>query len=93
MSEAVRITVRLTPRASRNEIHGWGVGPEGDKVLKVSVTAVPEKGKANKALIDLLAKSWRIPKSAIMIIRGETDRNKILEIKSFSGSFEPETLP
>ena len=92
MSDAVRIAVRLTPKASRNEVLGWATGPDGGKVLKVSVTAVPEKVKANKALIALLSKNWGIPKSAIDIARGETDRNKILEIKGFSGLFESETL-
>jgi uncharacterized protein (TIGR00251 family) len=72
--------VRLTPKASRSGIQEWVMDENGAPCLKVSVTAVPEKGKANKALIDLLAKEWRIPKSAIAIIRGETDRNKILQI-------------
>jgi uncharacterized protein YggU (UPF0235/DUF167 family) len=72
--------VRLTPKAARTAISGWAVDEQGNSYLKASVTAVPEKGKANKALIELLAKEWRIPKSAIAIIRGETDRDKILQI-------------
>lgn len=53
---------------------------EGNHVLKASVTAVPEKGKANEALIRLLSKEWKIPKSSFVIEKGETDRNKILSV-------------
>ncbi len=81
MSETTRITVKLTPKASKNEVQGWIEGPEGQKMLKVSVTAVPEKGKGNKALIALLSEYFGMPKSAFRIIRGETERVKIIEIQ------------
>lgn len=74
--------VKLTPKAAKNEVKGWAEGPDGIKLLKVSVTAVPEKGKANKALIEILSKYFHVPKSAIEITRGETDRIKILNIDS-----------
>ncbi len=77
----VRLNVRLTPKASRDAIQGWTQDAAGNPVLKASVTAVPEKGKANKALIELLAGEFDIPKSTIEIVRGETDRNKQLIIK------------
>ncbi len=76
------LTVKLTPKAAKNEIKGWADGPDGAKFLKVSVTAVPEKGKANKALIALLSAHFKIPKSAFEIMRGETDRIKIISISS-----------
>lgn len=75
-----KIQIKLSPKASRNAINGWEMDAEGQRLLKVSVTAVPEKGKANKALIALLSKSWRIPKNNIEIIRGETDRLKLLRL-------------
>ena len=75
-----RLAVRLTPRASHNRIEGIVDEADGRASLKVSVTAVPEDGKANKALIALLAKSWKIPKSAFDIISGATDRRKTLLI-------------
>ena len=75
------ITVKLTPKASRNEVNGWREGADGQNILKCAVTAVPEKGKANKALIVLLSKHYRVAKSAITIIKGETDRLKIIEIQ------------
>ncbi len=81
MCELTKITVKLTPKASKNEVQGWIKGPDGEKILKCRVTAVPEKGKANKALIALPAKHWKIPKSDIRMIRGETDRIKTLEVR------------
>ena len=51
------------------------------------VTAVPENGKANIALIKLLAKTAKWPKSSVEIVAGHTDRNKVLEI-----SDDPEAL-
>ncbi|MDP2699533.1 DUF167 family protein [Thalassospira sp.] len=76
----VRLYVRLTPRASANAIKGMACDASGQQQLRVMVTAVPENGKANDALIKLLSKSGKWPKSAINIISGHTDRNKILVI-------------
>ncbi len=78
--EKILISIRLTPKASKNSIRGWVVDEQGDRVLKVFVTTVPEKGKANKTLIALLAKEWKIPKSSIDIIKGSTDRLKTLSL-------------
>lgn len=74
------IRVKLTPSAKKTEIVGWADDENGECYLKVSVTAVPEKGKANKALITLLAKHFKIPKSSISIVRGGTERLKTLEL-------------
>jgi len=83
-TQNLRLNVRLTPKASRDAILGWIQDAAGMPVLKASVTAVPEKGKANKALIELLAAKWQIPKSAIELVRGETDRNKQLIINGIT---------
>lgn len=72
----IEIYVRLTPKASRNRI--GDIGEDG--VLRVYVTAVPEKGKANKALIELLAKALKVPKTQIELVRGETDTRKTLRV-------------
>lgn len=78
--------VRLQPRASKNEIKGTKVDPEtGDEVLICRVTAPPVDGKANAALIKLLAAEFRIPKSRIRILQGETSREKLVELPA-SGS-------
>lgn len=83
----VRLAVKLTPKASRDRIEGLAADAQGRGYLKVSVTTVPEDGKANKALIDLLAKEWKLPKRSIRIVSGATDRHKILFIDG-----ETETL-
>jgi uncharacterized protein (TIGR00251 family) len=74
------ILVKLTPKASRNAVHGGVQNAAGNKILKISVTAVPEKGKANKAMIELISKEFKIAKSAIRIVKGESERSKLLEI-------------
>jgi uncharacterized protein len=76
----VRLTVRLTPNGGRDAIDGIETDAEGQAYLKARVAAVPENGKANKALIALLSKTLRIPKSAVGFISGETARKKILRI-------------
>ena len=75
----MKINVKVTPKASKNEVVGWE-----EKVLKVRLTVVPEKGKANAALITLLSKHFKVPKSDITIVKGETSRNKIVEVKDLS---------
>ncbi len=74
----VRVAVRLTPKASRDAITGFADEADGGRVLKASVTAVPENGKANAALIKLLSKAWKVPKSSLDVIQGATDRRKTL---------------
>lgn len=80
VSGGVRVQLRLTPKASRDRIDGLAAEADGGTILKVSVTTVPEDGKANAALIKLLSKEWRVPKSAIDIVQGATDRRKVLHI-------------
>ncbi len=59
------------------------VGVEGDR-LKIKVTAIPEKGKANQAVIKLLSKYLGIPKSAMTITSGETSKLKTVLIQEIS---------
>lgn len=62
---------------SKNEF----VGEIGDPVrLKMKINAIPEDGKANKEIINFLAKSLKITKADIQFVRGETSRNKDLRI-------------
>ncbi|MCL4371557.1 MAG: DUF167 domain-containing protein [Chloroflexi bacterium] len=73
---AARIQVRLQPRAGENRI----VGFEGD-VLKARVTAPPEGGRANEALVTLLAEAMGVAKGRVRIVRGQTARLKQIEIE------------
>ncbi len=81
VNEGLRLFVRLTPNARRNGFSALMQNAEGQTVLKISVTAVPEKGKANAALIKLLAKEWKLAKSQIEITAGQTDRYKTLLLR------------
>ena len=85
VADGVRLAVRVTPRAGREAITGWAETVDGGRALKVALTAAPEGGKANKALVDLLAKQWRVPKTSITVIAGATDRNKLLHIAGDPG--------
>lgn len=75
----IRIEIKAQPRSSRNQIAG-----EQDGVLKVKLTAPPVEGEANQALIDFLARSLKLPRKNIVLLRGETARNKLIEIKGIS---------
>lgn len=68
------ILVRVTPKASRNAV----VAAEG--AIRVYVTVVPEDGKANDAVVKLLAKALGVPKSRLQLLRGATSRDKVFRI-------------
>lgn len=76
----MRVRVRLTPRASANRLAGLVADADGGLALKIMVTAAAEQGKANDALIALLAKTWRLAKSDISIVAGASDRRKTLHV-------------
>jgi len=84
--EEIFFQLRLTPRGGRDAIEGWIRGAGDSEYLKVRVSAPPEDGKANAALIALLAKAFAMPKSAIRIVRGETARIKTIAIASSSAA-------
>ena len=73
------LRVRVTPKASRERIVSE-MQTDGSVLLRVYVTCVPEDGKANKAVIALLAKALGVAKSRVVITHGLTDRNKIIHI-------------
>jgi len=83
----VRLAVRLTPNGGRDGIDGFETDAAGERYLKARVRAVPEDGKANKALIELIARRFGVAKSCVRLISGETSRKKILRIEG-----EPEDL-
>lgn len=80
VAQGLRVAVRLTPKAARERVDGLAAEADGGVAIKAQVTAVPEDGKANAALIRLLAKEWRLAKSSLEIIQGATDRRKTLLI-------------
>lgn len=66
--------LRVTPKAARNRI------VEVDGALRVYVTSVPEDGKANAAVVNLLAKALGVPKSRLTLLRGHTSRCKLFQL-------------
>jgi uncharacterized protein YggU (UPF0235/DUF167 family) len=74
--DGITIAVRLTPKAKHASLDREPSDGPGGRALKASVTAPASEGAANAALIALLAKSWRLPKSALSIVAGAKDRNK-----------------
>lgn len=74
----MKISVRVVPRVSKNEV----VGVAADGFLRVRLTAAPVDGQANEALITLLSAYFKTKKSAITIVRGFTSKNKIVEVEN-----------
>ncbi|MGD8809167.1 MAG: DUF167 family protein [Gammaproteobacteria bacterium] len=80
LADGVSVAVRLTPKAGADRIDGVAESAAGGVILKARVTAAPESGKANAALLKLLAKRWKLPKSALSIAGGARDRNKVVHV-------------
>ena len=74
-----RVRLRVQPKASRDT-----VGGVKDGTVQVSVKATPEKGKANKAVTDLLADALGVPKSAVVIVRGHLSRDKWIQVEGMT---------
>ncbi|MGB3626719.1 MAG: DUF167 family protein [Henriciella sp.] len=82
----MRLTVRVTPNASLDRVEGRVSDDAGRTYLKLRVRAVPENGKANRAVEKLLAKALKLPKSAVRVVTGETSRIKGVDIDTETGS-------
>ena len=75
MNDSKKIfNVRVTPHAKQNKV------VESNGVLRVYTTVAPENGRANNAVIELLAKHFDVAKSQIKIVRGVATRDKVIEI-------------
>lgn len=85
--DSLILHLRVTPNAGADRIEGIEARDDGTAVLRVRVAAVPDKGKANAAVIALLAKQLGIPKSAITLATGDASR-----LKSFRLSGDPDAL-
>jgi uncharacterized protein (TIGR00251 family) len=70
------LTIRVTPRSSRNEVSGI----LNDGTVKIRLTAPPVDGKANDALVEFLAEVLEVPRSRIEIVAGQTGRDKLVSI-------------
>ena len=84
--DGVRVGVRVTPKAARNAIEGMAERAGGPR-LKVRVTATPARGKANAAVLKLLAEEWDVTSSDLEVISGATHRDKTIHVAG-----EPDAL-
>jgi len=78
--DGVELTVRLTPRSSSNKVEGLAASADGAQHLSARVRAVPEKGKANTALEELVAGWLSVPKRDVSIAGGSTSRIKTVMV-------------
>lgn len=76
---ATNISVKVQPNANRNEVIGQIGG-----VWKIKIAAPPDKGKANKELVDYLSGLLNVKKAQINILRGQTTHNKVLGIEGLN---------
>jgi uncharacterized protein len=75
VADGCTLAVRVHPRARKNAITGTHTG-----AIKISLTTPPTDGRANEALIALLAELLRLPKARITLLTGATSRSKLLRI-------------
>lgn len=78
--DGLTLRLRVTPNAGRDAIEGIESRDDGRPVLRLRVRAVPDKGRANAAVIALLAKTIGVPRSAVRLIAGDTARLKTVTI-------------
>jgi len=79
-ADGVRVALRVTPRGGRDRIGGIVAEADGKTALKLSVSAAPEDGKANMAVLKLLAKAWDVPRTSLSVVAGATARRKIVHV-------------
>lgn len=85
--QGISVALRVTPKGGRDAIDGIETLANGRSVVKVRVRAIAEGGEANRAVIELLAGSLRVPKSRLRVASGVTSRLKQVEING-----DPKTL-
>lgn len=78
--DGLSLFLRVTPNAGKDAIEGVEIRDDGTVVLRIRVKAVPDKGKANAAVVTLVARALGVPKTAIALAAGETGRFKTLVI-------------
>ncbi len=75
MDNPITFAVRVTPRARQNKVQ-----PQADGSLKVYVTAPPEDGRANEAVVEVIAQWLGVKRRQVEIVRGATSRNKVVRV-------------
>ena len=75
-AEGATLAVRVQPKAKRNAVLGEQAG-----ALKVSVTAPPEDGRANEAVLAMLRETYGLSRSQVALLSGQTNRNKVVLVR------------
>jgi uncharacterized protein len=81
MTLTADLKVRVIPNAKKNEFGGYR---DGELVLRL--TALAFEGRANRAAVDFLARFVGVPRSAVLLVRGESSRHKIFQIVGLGNS-------
>ena len=81
ITEGVKLHVKVVPKARNNIIENWPPDENISNEVKIRVTAPPEKGQANKAVINLLSEQLKVTKSNVILLTGETSKNKTFLLK------------
>lgn len=81
MTDFFTLTVRVTPRGGQDRIEHISQSDSGQIFLKIRVTAPPEDGRANAAIVALLAKAMGLAKSYVTITHGHKSRTKIIRVE------------
>jgi len=85
----VLVSLRVTPNAGADALEGEEIRDDGSRVLRVRVKAVPDRGKANAAVIAVIAKTLGLPRSAVSLESGETARFKTVRIAGTAADLAP----
>ncbi|MES2215463.1 MAG: DUF167 domain-containing protein [Pseudomonadota bacterium] len=79
--EVTEIKIKVKAGAKHDRIEGW-ITENENKILKVSIKQIPEEGKANKAIIKFLSKTWKVPQKNLVISSGLTSNYKTIIIST-----------
>lgn len=88
----VDVAIRLTPRAGSDRLLGLAAAAGGGRVLKAAVAAPPEEGRANEALLRLLAREWKLPRRDLDIVAGRKSRDKRVRVAGDPQALLPRLL-
>jgi uncharacterized protein (TIGR00251 family) len=78
-AEGATLALRVQPKAKRNAVLGEQAG-----ALRVSVTAPPEDGRANEAVLALLRETYKLQRSQLVLLSGHTNRNKVVLVRGLT---------
>ena len=80
MRDGLCVAIRLTPRAASDRLLGVVAAADGRRALRASVTAPPQDGRANEALLQLLARAWGLPRRDFAIVAGAASKHKTVRV-------------